>query len=309
MKRTMKLTAGLLFAFLLAFALGACGGSGGEAEEPQGENGQYTNEGMTMTIPEEYRDVVTVDTPEKDEDGVLFVVSETASIEAAKAQDEDPEGAGWLFSISRITEDQLHEQLGGDMSGAEEFARDEDGNVYMYLHPTDVRLIRANNEEMEAAMDEWTKLNEWAATMPEAFIAENEGLTPETHGNTELDIYLARIAYDGNGDYTISTTEFGPKEPGNVKPDEYIDPLLHDVVFEEKEGMEAPDGEYVVLTFPEDQTRFDFFKAEGSENVIRMVRGEGEDETEVFYQATFADDSTKATEVMQKWYDALVKGE
>lgn len=33
-----------------------------------------------------------------------------------------------------------------------------------------------------------------------------------------------------------------------------------------------PDGEYVVLSLPDEELRFDFFRAEGKENLIREVQ-------------------------------------
>jgi hypothetical protein len=65
---------------------------------------------------------------------------------------------------------------------------------------------------------------------------------------------------------------------------------------------QAPDGEYVVLSLPDEELRFDFFLAEGKENLIREVHGE---EEIALYQASFADDS-RASAVMLGWYDALV---
>ncbi|MBQ6317223.1 MAG: hypothetical protein IJI13_06850, partial [Oscillospiraceae bacterium] len=45
----------------------------------------YDNEGMFLPIPKAYSALVTVETPEKNEYGELFSVSETASIKAAEA--------------------------------------------------------------------------------------------------------------------------------------------------------------------------------------------------------------------------------
>ena len=64
----------------------------------------------------------------------------------------------------------------------------------------------------------------------------------------------------------------------------------------------ATDGEYVVLSLPDEDLRFDFFLSEGKENLIREVHG---DEEIALYQASFADD-TRAAAVMRDWYDALV---
>ena len=67
---------------------------------------------------------------------------------------------------------------------------------------------------------------------------------------------------------------------------------------------EAPDGEYLVLSFPEEGTRFDFFLMEGKENCIREVH-EGSD-YETMFLATFDDAETRATDVVKEWYYAAV---
>ena len=109
--------------------------------------------------------------------------------------------------------------------------------------------------------------------------------------------------------YTISTTEFGPKEPGSVDKTPFVTKLLDGVVFEYAD-TEAPDGEYVVLAFKDGDmdVRIDFFSADG--NLIRVTRsftdGAETIENETFYTAHYADGTTVAGDVMQSWYDALV---
>lgn len=310
--RKIRWITGALLLVMVLLVLPACGASEEEAaqEEPATEAaettaGEFTNEGMTLTVPDIYADLVTVETPEGDKDGLLFKVSETASIEAAQAQGEDVDGPGWLFSIGRISEDQFHEMLMADMSGSQVFAVDGDGNYYMLYHPTDVRLVRANNEEMEAASDQWAALNEWAQKVPEEFIQANSGLEEVKYGNSGVDIAFAQIAFDKDVKYTLSTTEFGPLEPGDVDPKPYLDQLMQGVTYEYEDIKEGPDGEYVVLDFPDQDQRFDFFLAEGGENLIRSVSGD----SEVYYKAAFDDKSLKASQIMQKWYHELAESQ
>ncbi|MBQ9279442.1 MAG: hypothetical protein IJ215_00085, partial [Clostridia bacterium] len=90
--------------------------------------------GYIINIPEEYQNLLTIQTSDfHDEEGVTTIisVSETASIEAVKSMEEDFEGAGWIFSISKISENVLNEILKYDMSGMNVFAKDEDGNYFM----------------------------------------------------------------------------------------------------------------------------------------------------------------------------------
>ena len=106
-----------------------------------------------LTVPEEYKDELIVKTGEETGiEGGLFSYYEKASVEAEKAlAGEDGEaydGAGWLFAIGTVSAEKLHEMLCGDMSGAEVFAEDEDGNYYIFYHPTDVRIVREDNTTM-----------------------------------------------------------------------------------------------------------------------------------------------------------------
>lgn len=235
-----------------------------------------------------------------DEDGVIIVVSELASREAAEAMGEDPEGAGELFSIVRVGEDELHEMLCGDMSGAEVFAKDEDGKYYLFSHPTDVRYMRETTEQMTEDQDQWTELNSWAnGIVGDDIIRYSKGLSPVTFTNTMLDMYLARIAYKKDINYTISTTEFGPLEPGSLDTTPYVEFLLSGN-FAEAEDAKAPDGEYVVLSFPDEDVRYDFFT--GDKNLVREIRGE----YETFYERSFYD-SVSNTEAMQGWYNAIAE--
>ncbi len=309
MKR-FKIMTGICIALFCMLAFTACGLSinnppTDESEDSaSAEDTTYTADigGYTFTYPAALEEDIVIQTPGIDGE-MLFSVSEKASIEAAQAQNMNDDGAGWLFGIGKIDEEQLHEMQCGDMSGSQVFAKDKKGNYFVYYHPTDVRLVRADNEEMDKAMEGWTALNEWAAQAPAQFILDNKGLKEYNITNSALDIYLANIAYADKTDYTISTTEFGPMDPDGTDPTNYVTPLVTGVRYEEAEVEEAPDGEYVVLEFPNDDERFDFFFADGQQNLIRRTWAGSEE----YYQAIFDDDSLKATELMDDWYHAIAK--
>jgi len=201
MKRTLVFIAAL--AALLALSLTACtpkndtsgitvsGDSvdvNGVALRPEGEAaGIFKNGDLKLLVPLEYNDLVLTETPEKDENGRLFTVSEKASVEADKAQGGSGDGAGWLFSIGTLDEAQLQELLSGDVPGAEPFAKDAEGNYYVYYHPTDVRFVRESYEgvgdENNEDWQQWTALNEWAQDkVRDTFVSENglEAYEPES---------------------------------------------------------------------------------------------------------------------------------
>ena len=328
MKYRKKSAGSVVLAACLTLLLAACAATGtgtkeqgvkiagesldvnGVALRPDGEAAQiYENGGMKLLVPLEYNELLAVETPQNDPDGVLFSVSEKASMEAARAQGEEYDGAGWLFSINVITEDAFHEALCYDMSGMEVFAKNTDGQhptdmrYYMYCHPTDVRLVREDYTDKEG-IDQWTTLNEWAATVPDTFLAENSGLFPEKRGNTSLDMYLARIAYLDGVHYTISATEGGPVDGSGFDASAYVESLTKGVTFEPAENEETPDGEYIVLSFPEDDMRFDFFRAEGKTHYIRQVWS---GDNEMLYRAVFenGDHASDTTNIMSEWYNAL----
>ena len=146
--------------------------SGTVSEELVLENG-----GLRLTLPADVAPLLLTETPQDDEGGVLFTVSELASVEAAKDDGEEDFGPGWLFSIGRVDKAGFEEKKEWiEVGGAEAVAEDEDGNIYLFYHPTDVRYYRHSTEEMVADQGQWTMLNEWAATVRASFLAENPGL-------------------------------------------------------------------------------------------------------------------------------------
>ena len=68
----------------------------------------YESMGMKLYVPLDIDPLIEVETGEE----TLFSATEIASREAAqKIYPYYADGAGWLFSISRVTEEQLHEML------------------------------------------------------------------------------------------------------------------------------------------------------------------------------------------------------
>ena len=323
MIRKSRAVLGVLLVLAVAFSLTACGTSGKEsaisasgesvtidnlALRPDGEAGLlYENGGLKLLIPLEYDELLQIDMPENDADGILFSVAEKASIEAVKAQGMDSDGPGALFSIGKIDEARMRELvLNTDLSGIEIFAKDAYGDYYVYYHPTDVRYYRENNDAMVRDQEIWSALNEWAyGTVRKSLLEENPQLMSAPVGSSDLDLLLARIAYIPGYAYTLSSLEYGPVE---LNADEFdagpfLNRLMSGVTYQYVDE-EAPDGEYVVLNFPEVGTRFDFFLMEGKENYIREVNDGSDYET--LYLAAFDDAETRATDVMREWYYAAV---
>ena len=326
-KMNKRTVVNIVLAAAMVFSLGACGGKkaedkieavadgttvtgegtlavsgesidiGGLALGPDGQAGQiHTHDGMKLIVPLEYDPLLTI---EEGKNGMLFSVSETASVEAAKKLGEDPDGAGFLFAVARVSRDEINAMRCQDMSGADVVAGDDE-NCYVFYHPTDVRIIREESIN-EADQAIWSELNEWAFAARESFVAEN-GLTPLTYGNSSVEIALARAAY-GGAEYTLSTTEYGPLSPAGVDAVPFVERLTANGKMEYFNG-EAPDGEYAVLTLPGDGVRYDFFSAAGSENLVREVYDDG---TEHLFKAEYADASLQVSAVVEEWYHAVAQ--
>lgn len=262
-------------------------------------------DGITFEIPEEIRDLVTVQTQLGSEDEIVMV-SETASRDAALAmEDEDVEYAGWLFTITKMSEKDVEKLRCGGMEGMNVFAEDDD-IYYVFNHPTDVRFVREQYEDIDADMEQWNLVNEWAGTVCDEILENNPELDAVSFSNTDLDMHLAKIAFGEDVKVVFKSLEFGELDPSTLREDDYIDDLTDDVTFEYAQDQEAiPDGEYIVMEFPEENVRFDFFKSE--ENTVREVitLDDGEEITQLF-KATFEEDADKtATGIMQAWCEAI----
>jgi hypothetical protein len=166
-----------------------------------------------------------------------------------------------------------------------------------------VRFERATVEEMQRDSEQWSMLCQWADGMKDAFLNAN-GLDNESYGNSELDMYIARAAWDKDSKATISYLEpYGEVSLAGVDGTAYADFLLHAYYWEDDDGqLTAPDGEYMVLNLPEEGVRIDFFF--GDPTVARLTR----DGTERLYQAMWwYDNSISYTEAVHGWYYAAAE--
>ncbi|MDO4990873.1 MAG: hypothetical protein Q4E45_10255, partial [Eubacteriales bacterium] len=264
-------------------------------ETPEPEDPDVTvfeNLGLKLKVPNELVDKLILET--KDEP--LFTATEIASKEAAeKTHPEYADGMGWLFGISRVTEDKLHEMLTYVMFGQKVFARDDSGCYYILSTPTDVRIDR-EGEITESDLAQWSAFYKWInGSMCERFIADN-GLTPCRISNTDLDIELARIAWKGETAYTLASLADGVHGLGNADGAAAAGKLLSACFFEMTDE-EIPDGEYLVLQIPDSRVRFDFFYAE----VGRLVR-EYRDDMVILYRCK---EDVDVTALVEQWYEAL----
>ena len=110
------------------------------------------------------------------------------------------------------------------------------------------------------------------------------------------------------------------QEWGDVQSDDFPDASsdAQDIYYPQQTDYDAaadaqaPDGEYYVLAFDDngEETRFDFFKAQEGQNLIREVRVIGDEEYETFYQANAKDldEDDTTTGIVAEWCAAIVSG-
>ena len=283
----------LLLMLAMAASLIACGATKKEAAA-------YKNGELVLNVPAEYADLVVVESPS---DGkTVFYAAEKASIEAAQKQNLGEEwGAGWLFSISRVDEDLMRQYLCSDLNVDYFFAKDDNDGYYLFERPSDVRLVREDYSNLsEKDLAGWSAVNEWAVTVSESFVADNPSLTAYRRSNTMLDQYLNRLFFDDSYAYTLSSTEFGPLEDAGMGYPQYVNRLLNEATFSEADTCDIPDGEYYVLSFPDENAQFRFYSA--AHSYVSFIYGE---DAPVCFIGEMADGETQVYDIIGEWYGAL----
>lgn len=267
------------------------------------ENKKVEVDGSSFEIPGEYADLITVKT---DDGGMLVSLYETASVEAAK--DSGNTGAGWLCGISKISEPDLKELRSGGMDGMEVFAEDND-TYLIYNSPTDVRFVRATPEENEEGLKQYGDLCEWAyENVRSEILANNPRLEEEVYTNTNLDMHLAKAAYQPGTNFEVRSLAFEGKDLPAVDAQDHLEDLAEDFVFSMADEEEAPDGEYIVLAFPDDNTRYDFF--EGSDLIREVITDDDGEEYVNLYigSAKEMDEDDTPYTVMSDWVEDILEG-
>ena len=220
----MKKMLALALSLVMALSLAACSGqktantptnnatpatnntSNTDAAQPDETNAEeQAGDSLTVSIPEEYADRLTVltqaDMPSEDEHAKLLAyIAETKSIEAGEAQHPGEDwGDGWLISIVELDQIGYEARASQYRQGFDFFAKSTDGTKYYVKEfPSDVRLMRNEEEYNDESLAEWGELTEWAATVPDTFVAENvEAVVP-----FDFDIEaLQGFTYDGEHAY------------------------------------------------------------------------------------------------------------
>ena len=297
---------GFILGLVSALALGAA------AVTPVFAEGTavFESQGIHLDIPEEIRELVTVETDSPDPDTIVSVY-ETASQEAAKALGLEDPSAGFIFSINAVPESRMKELRCGGMDGMQVFAEDDD-IYYIFTTPTDVRFVREQYDDIEEDQAQWSMINEWAnKEVRRGILAHNPELDAESYTNTMLDMLLAQAAWKPGTKFELRSLDFGPDplDPTTLPDNDYIEDLADGFTYEEVNDAEIPDGEYTVLAFETggEEIRYDFL----SGNLIRETRMVNGEEYTTFYRATAkdADDADESTEqIVKEWCTAIATG-
>ena len=194
----------------------------------------------------------------------------------------------------------------GGMTGMDVFARDKDGNYYIYYHPTDVQLVRVG-DYTEADWEQWGNLCEWADIEP-VFLAENPSLIPYERTYSDVDCALHCIAY-GDGSIRLARKNGDAiYAPGVSESMPYLEQLLDDVMFYSlQSGDFDPEGDYISLTVPEISSHFsfDFFVDEGQTQFIRQNINYTDGTETIYYVASKSGEEFPAGNVVSDWLGAL----
>ncbi len=179
-----------IFALVLGclLALSACGGPSPEggpdaapapenppAQEDGGDVTVYDCGGLEAALPNEYLDLLLVDTdfPDAGESWKpLISVYERASYEAA--MEEYGGGGGFLFGFLVMDQAAFEQHISSDGSGLDVFATDGE-RYYAYTYPTDVQFYRPDAESVSDHPDwpMWEKLCELGSQVREDFLTRN----------------------------------------------------------------------------------------------------------------------------------------
>lgn len=168
----------------------------------------YDCGGLTVAIPNEYVDLLTVQTgDELEDDTVLISVYEKASEEAAAADGIDNPGLGWLFSLIRYDET-LHNQYARESNDGLFFFAKDDEWYYGYYTATDVRFYHSDEDSLEAALTQWKMLNEQVGPSVRDDFIERNALTPYSESNHASGSNELNISVEAQGNIPTAVLEF-----------------------------------------------------------------------------------------------------
>ncbi len=166
-----------------------------------GRTVSYESQGLTLTIPEEYDELLIVDTEPKQQDALFRVLQRSSWENGQKGHPGEDWGDGLLFVVYKVGEEGLIRELRAHPTPASLAGRDREGNYYLIGYPSDLRFVGEDPQIItpsDPGLPEWKALNFWAAGIGEAICAANgDALIPMEKAFCGLEHVLAVLLEDG----------------------------------------------------------------------------------------------------------------
>ncbi len=281
-----------------------------------GRTVSYESQGLTLTIPEEYDELLIVDTEPKQQDALFRVLQRSSWVNGQKAHPGEDKGDGLLFVLRRYDEKELLWELRSHPTPASLVGRDREGNYYLIGYPSDVRFVGEDPQIItpsDPGLPEWKALNFWAAGIGEAICAANgDALIPMEKAFCGLEHVLAVLLEDGAEaplpEYFRFVSPEGAATEGADVPEKFDYArriLLEGSSFWLPEDTPAPEGRPIRLETPgvsvnsrllftfwpgSELFREEYFYSENGVHSSRMVR------------MTLPKDGPNIGYLMARWY-------
>ena len=166
-----------------------------------GRTVSYESQGLTLAIPEEYDELLIVDTEPKQQDALFRVMQRSSWVNGQKGHPGEDWGDGLLFVVYKVGEEGLIRELRAHPTPASLVGRDREGNYYLIGYPSDVRFVGEDPQIItpsDPGLPEWEALNRWAAGIGDAICTANaDTLIPMEKAFCELEHVLAVLLEDG----------------------------------------------------------------------------------------------------------------
>ena len=166
-----------------------------------GRTVSYESQGLTLAIPEEYDELLIVDTEPKQQDALFRVLQRSSWVNGQKGHPGEDWGDGLLFVVYKVGEEELIRELRSHPTPVSLAGRDREGNYYLIGYPSDLRFVGEDPQIItpsDPGLPEWKALNFWAAGIGEAICAANsDALIPMEKAFCELEHVLAVLLGDG----------------------------------------------------------------------------------------------------------------
>ena len=166
-----------------------------------GRTVSYESQGLTLAIPEEYDELLIVDTEPKQQDALFRVLQRSSWENGQKGHPGEDWEDGLLFVVYKVGEEGLIRELRAHPTPVSLAGRDREGNYYLIGYPSDLRFVGEDPQIItpsDPGLPEWKALNFWAAGIGEAICAANsDALIPMEKAFCELEHVLAVLLGDG----------------------------------------------------------------------------------------------------------------